>query len=286
MSSGFFQHLDFGAANGAVSGTLKATGGNWDDDASRDWDFSIGGTPDAKHGIVKATGSCTYMPSGATPSTVLNYGLRASVTSPTVTGLRFEGGTDAVAFRHDYAYINRLSLSGRIGESLSASFDWMALQPSVIVVPAWQTLDTYAVYEWFHGTTTTVDGTSAMQMQSFEITVENNLRIESDLDAGKVTNKKRWGQLCYCGSERVTATITAISMPATARLVMPLNDIPDATATASIVFTNSASQTLTIAMANLALVGRAMPITMPDATVIHTFRYEGKPNTANTIAIT
>jgi hypothetical protein len=285
MSTGFLQHLDFGAAGGAVSGTLKTTGGNWDDDAAKDWDFSIGGTADPKHGIVKATGSCTYLPSGATPSTFINYGLRASMTSPTITGLVFEGGTDSVAFKHDYAYLNRIALSGRIGENLQCSFDWMALQPSVIAVPSWQTLDTNTTYEWFQAATNTLDGSAAMQMQSFELAIENNVRIESDLDTGKVTNKKRWGQVAYCGSERVTCTVTCIATPSSARLDEPLNDIPDGTATWAASFTNAASQTLTIACANLTLVGRAMPFTLPDSTVVHTFRYEGKPNTANTVVI-
>jgi len=285
LTTGFLQHLDVGAAGGSPSVTMKITGGNWRHLTGVDFDLSLGGTANARYGMIEASGSGTFLPAGTAAATILNYGLRTTTTAAGVTALVLQGGDSTRAFKMDYAYFNRVSLSGRVGGTLEASFDWIARQPSAIAVPTWTAYDSGTTYQWFQAATNTLDGGTTLAMQSFELSIENGLRAETNLDSGKSTNEKRWPAEVCIGTERVTGNFTVGVPPGSNRLQQAWYDAPDGTVAFAATFTNAAPNTLTIAVANLTLGEWSQPFEGSDGTAWYTINYVGKPNTANTVAI-
>jgi len=282
LRTGIIQGLDYGVGASVTATIGKVTGGTWATDASLDWLVSIGGGVDAQWGMVGCTGTATFQP---TAVGILSSGLRATMTSPSLSDLTFEGGTTSEKFRHANAKINRMVLEAGVGSALQATVDWVARTPSQPSAAAFQTADAGAIFQWFQGVCTINSATYSMQ--NFSVTVENNLTPHSSLDTA-TTDSQRFPEELVIGSERVSGTFN-IGVPpgttATAGLGEPWADIPDITSSASLAFTSATPTTLTIALAGMSIKSWSMPWVGPGDIVMYTLEFDAKPDQAAAIAI-
>jgi len=282
MRTGFIQGLDYGEGASVTATAGKVNGGSWENDTALDWLFSLSGKADAQFGMVGATGSATFAPTSAT---LMALALRASVTAPTLTDLTFEGGDTSSKFRHVNSKINRLTVEGRIGQPLMSTVEWIARTPSEIDGAVYQTVDSGAILQWYQGVCTLNSATYSMQ--SFSVTVENNLTPYSSLDTA-TTDSQRLPEELVIGAERVTGSFELGVPPGTnvsAGLDSGWADAPTATNSASLAFTSATPTTVTIALGGMTLTRWSVPW-VADGVYTYAVDFEAVPNTAGSIAIT
>jgi len=281
LRTGFVQGLDYGVGASVTATVGKVSGGSWENDTALDYLFSLSGAADAQYGMVGATGTATFAPTSAT---LMALALRASITSPSLSDLTFQGGDTTSKFKHVNAKINRLTLEGRVGQPLMSTIEWIARTPSQITGAAFESVDTGSIMQWYQGVCTI--NSLTYSMQSFSITVENNITPYSSLDTA-TTDSQRLPEELVIGAERVRGSFE-IGVPPTANVELGFDDswadAPVATQDASLAFTNAAATTVTIALAGMTISRWSMPF-VPDGVAFATVEMECKPNTANSIAI-
>jgi len=281
LRTGFVQGLDYGEGASVTATAGKVTGGSWETDTGLDYLFSLSGAADAQYGMVGATGTATFAPTAAT---LMALALRASVTTPTLTDLTFEGGDTTSKFRHVSSKINRLTLEGRIGQPLMSTIEWISRTPSQITGAGYQTVDAGAILQWYQGVCTLNGATYSMQ--SFSVTVENNLTPYSSLDTATAAAQRHPEELVI-GAERVRGSFELGVPPGTAvsaGLDDGWADAPTATNGASLAFTSATPVTVTITLANMTLTRWSVPW-VADGVAFYTVEFEATPNTAGAIGI-
>lgn len=285
VRSGFVDYLDWGAGASTSASVGKVTGGSWDIDGKIEWVTTMGGVAHLKAGMVAATCSATFTPAGTDAETLLNYAIRATPTSPTLTDLCLQGGTSSEAFQFLNTKVNRLSLKCSVESQLEATMDFVARTPSAIAVPSWRAANTLNPFNWWGGTCTI--GGAAYTMQDFTVNIDNRIRAYSSLDT-KSADTRRFPEELVVGVDEVTGSFSTAVPLGSGPMVEPWVDDPDQTVAFSLALTNlgTGGQTLTITGANFVMTGWSMPFVTPDDIVITKFEYSGKPNTSGTIAIT
>lgn len=280
---GFLQNLEYGVGTSTTASVGKVTGGTWGpNNSGADYDFSIGGIPSPKYGMVVPEGSCTFWP---TSVGILASARRASFTTAAPPLLTFQGGNSREAFKHASAYIDTMGLECTAPDGkLTASLGWKAITPTVIAVPTWQEHDSGSEFHWFQGTCTLA--TQSCAMQSFKLDLNNNLTGRTSLDGG-TTGFLRLAEEIVAGNEIITGNFTAAIPPSTEALSQAWADVPDATVEASLVFVNAASSpvTLTIALANMVMTNWSFNYVDSSGFSVYTIDYAAKPNTADSLSI-
>ena len=251
-------------------------GGSFNNDAAHEWEYAMGGVATPGLGLVDASGSVDFRP---TDATFINKALRSTLTGQP-SSLVFETGTDSEAYKHEYAKIASLSLSGAVNARLSASASWIAMTPSQIAVPSWGSRHSGDPFHWYQGTVTVSGG--AYTMTEFSVEVNNNVRAFGSLDEASA-GSLRHPEEVIAFQEEVSMTCT-VNVPLGSNAMDVWDDAPPTGLVASLAFTSAAPTTLTIALANLTLTGWQKAYQVNDI-VAWALTLTGQPNTADTIAI-
>lgn len=281
MRTGHIQGLDYGVGASVTATAGKVTGGTWATDTSLDWLLSLSGAADAQYGMVGATGTATIAP---TDATLMALALRASMTSPSLSDLTFQGGDTTTKFKHVAAKINRLTLEGRIGQPLQTTVEWIARTPSEITGAAFETVDSGAILQWYQGVCTL--NTLTYSMQSFSITVDNNLVPYSSLDTA-TTDAQRHPEELVVGNEVVRASFELGTPPASnaiAGIHQGWQDAPSVANLASLAFTSATPTVVTVTLGNMAVTSSSIPF-VADGVALFSVEMEAKPNAAGAISI-
>jgi hypothetical protein len=278
---GFLLNLEYGVGTSTTATVGKVNGGQWGPHSSgKSFDYAISGVSAEKYGMVVAGGNATFWP---TAVGILASASRATITSSAMPALTFQGGNSREAWKHATAYIDSLDLECAAPDGkVSANLTWVATTPSNIAVPTWQAAATGSEFHWFQGVCT-IDG-AAYGMQSFKASLKNNLTPYSSLDS-KSAGSARLPEGFNIGNEEVTAQAVVMVPPTTSGLSEAWADVPDATVEMSLAFTNAASTTMTLALANLTLTDWNFNYVDSAGNSVYTIDYIGKPNTANTWAL-
>ena len=270
----YFEYDDQGSTTFFTPGHID--GGSFDVDGGLDWETHMGGIPTEDNQLVAPGGSVSFLP---TTATFLAKCLRASWTS-SLQALHLRCGTSSEAYNHQNAKCSRLRLEGRVGQRLSATVDWMAITPGNIAVPSWNAHHSGNPFHWHQGVCTF--NSAALSMQDFSLEVNNNLQPYSSLDSKSAASQRHADEIIP-HNETVTVS-TTVHVPPGSNLNINWGDAP-ADHVASLVFTSVTPTTLTIALANLRLKSWKQGLVRSDGVVPWTLDYVGKPNTANTVAI-
>ncbi len=287
LATGFLQHLDYGATSACTASVGKVNAGTWRGSSAVDYDLSITGLADPRFGMVEPGGNCTCFAAGGIIDLLKTYGLRTNMSVPALTAVRFEGGSSNQAFLHYPSYISRWSLEGRIGQTLTASMDWLTTTPANLAVPgSWQASDATETFQWFHGTSDfKLDTEASLLMSEFRVEVDNQVTLRTNLDGGKTADQKRFPAEVTVGSEIVTGSFTVGLPPGSDGLAESWHDAPSGTVTAAIIFQNAASKLLTCSLGNLTIGDWSFAYVAPNDVEYFTIPYTAKPNRTDSVAL-
>ena len=149
-------------------------------------------------------------------------------------------------------YINTCKLSCEIGGAVKAAYDWLALGMTASAVTTAAEAKAKNLMLLWHGATTEVDGVT-FSCQSWEVTVENGLKLHTSLDE-KAAGMERFPEAITPGNQKVSLTAEFKAAPTVDFLVA----IPD-----TVTFAFSAVNTEVSAKTFLLTVGALHPVGMP-----------------------
>jgi hypothetical protein len=270
--TGLSQFFDWGASSITTSGG-KVTGGDMPLDPQLADREGIGAQAALVGGPLKPGGNVSMMVQQETVA-LLAYALRGSYTTPTLTSFIVAGGLQGNGRTQTGCLVNKLTLKCSIGEPLTADIEWLALTDAAYT-SARQTVLTTATYEWFQGTCTL--NTENLLMQSFEITVNNNLEHLYSLDANS-TNSMRYPDSIKVGSSEITGSFDVLTRPGTTAAADTLADTVATNIAASCAV--KAANTVTIALANCSRSSISEPFERADGLVTYRVGLRAPKNTA------
>ncbi len=274
--TGLGQFLDWGTGTDISYAVGKVTGGSLGPyESALAHREGIGAQDDIVGGPVVMQGDFTVT---LQSEALLAYALRSSYTAPTLTALSFAGGNSGDGRKQTGCYINTLGLTCSVGESLTANIGWMGLTDAVYTTEQKSYLTDYT-WNWFKGTATI--GGATLECQSFDISVSNNIEPIYSLDA-KTTNQMRWPDSLKIGSQELSVTVDCLETQyATIFPALVQDDLAQNNAiTFTFVGGTSGTDTMTIALTNLARVSASAPWTVGGGLVSYTYGFEAKKDCA------
>jgi hypothetical protein len=269
--TGLEQFLDWGTATKISASVGKVTGGSLEWDSALQHREGIGAQDSIVGGPIVLGGSFDVI---LQSEAILDYAFRTGYTSPSMTALCFAGGTTGAGRKQTGAYINTLGLSGSVGEALTASIEWMALTDATYST-APTAYDTDLTWEWYNATCS-IDG-QALECQSFEVSLNNNLEPIYSIDA-KTDNQKRWPDSLKIGSQEVSVSCDVLTRPGDTTIADIIADSLSTDNTISITYLGgtSGTDTMTIALSNLARVSCSEPFVVGGGLVTYSLQFEAK----------
>lgn len=275
--TGLCQFLDWGASTTIASSMGKVTGGSITYDSAVTHREGIGAQDDMVGGPIPLGGSADIILQN---EALVAYALRSAYTCPSLTEFCVAGGEFADARKQTGCKVNTLGLSCSIGEPLTASFEWMATGDAAYSTAA-QAYDTEYTWEWFTATAS-VAANAALEVQSFEISLNNNCEQIWTLDTA-TGDQKRWPDYIKVGSQEVTVSVEALVMQ---HATTPAAVIQDTLATdLTCVFTflggTSGTDTMTITTSNLARATAGVPWTVGGSLVAYPYTFEAKKDASS-----
>jgi len=274
--SGLLQYLDVGAGTSVSASVGKVTGGEWRIDPNVVHRESIGAQDTVTGGPLEPGGSAEFMVSA---STVIDWAIRSSFTNPSLTALCFIGGFNADARKQTGAVINTMNLKCAVGEPLSASIEWMCLT-DVPDSSSAQSYLTTTVYEWFTGTATV--GGDTLQVQSFDIALNNNCSYVYSLDATS-SGTRRMPDAIHVGSQEVSVSVDYLTRPTSTVITDHVEDTLDTNNTCVFTFVGgtAGTQTMTITASNLSVSGISIPFSVGGEIISYSRSFEAKKDAAS-----
>ena len=275
--TGLCQFLDWGASTTISASMGKVTGGSLTYDSAVTHREGIGAQDSMVGGPIPLGGSADVI---LQSEAIIAYALRSAYTCPTLTDFCIAGGKLADARKQTGCKINTLGLSCSIGEPLSASIEWLATGDAAYATAA-QAYDAEYTWEWFTATAN-VAANSALQVQSFEISLNNNCEHIWTLDTATET-QQRLPDAIKVGSQEVTVSVEALVMQ---HATTPAALIQDTLATnLTCVFTfkggTSGTDTMTITASNLARATAGVPWTVGGGLIAYPYTFEAKKDAAS-----
>lgn len=274
--SGLLQYLDVGAGTSVSASVGKVTGGEWRIDPNVVHRESIGAQDTVTGGPLEPGGSAEFMVSA---STVIDWAIRSSFTNPSLTALCFIGGFNADARKQTGAVINTMNLKCAVGEPLSASIEWMCLT-DVPDSSSAQSYLTTTVYEWFTGTATV--GGDTLQVQSFDIALNNNCSYVYSLDATS-SGTRRMPDAIHVGSQEVSVSVDYLTRPTSTVIADHTEDTLDTNNSCVFTFVGgtAGTQTMTITASNLSVSGISIPFSVGGEIISYSRSFEAKKDAAS-----
>jgi hypothetical protein len=274
--TGLNQFLDWGTATTVNACVGKVTGGSLNYDSALAHREGIGAQDSIVGGPIVPGGSMDVIVQDAS---LLAYAKRASVTAPTMTALCFAGGYSGAGRKQTGAYINTMRLACSVGEPLTASIEWLALTDEAYAT-AQQTYLTGSTFEWFTGTAS-VGGSTTLEVQSFELNINNNLEPIYSLDA-KTTNQMRWPDSIKIGSQEITLNVDCLIHPSTVAIADIFGDTLGIATTCvfTLVGGTAGTQTATLTVTTLSRKTSPIPFVVGGGLVTYALSYEAPKDTA------
>jgi len=200
---------------------------------------------------------------------LIQYALRASYPAGALTAIMAHVGTDAHDWLLENALIRSLSLSGSPEDALRARFDIAALMVTKGTAgaeePAVGTL-----LDWYHGAVTI--GDNPYDCRSFDAVINNNVRVNANLDA-KTPTEARFPGGFSLGTEEVSLRVSL----GTYLAYDILADDPARDVDVDIVYTDGVT-TVTLTFTDLAVVGgMTMPFQAGGDDVLWDLELQGAP---------
>lgn len=280
MEVGLQQFLDWGTATTISTTCGKVTGGSIDYDSALVHLEGIGAQDSIVGGPVVLGGNFTV---ALQSEAILAYALRSNYTAPSLTDLCFAGGEMLDGRKHTGAKINTLGLSCSIGEPLVADIAWLATADAAYT-DAPKAYDTESTWQWFTGTASI--GSASLQCQSFDIQVNNNCEPVYYLDTS-TENQRRWPDAIKIGSQEVTLSVDVLTHQPSTIIADIIADSLASNVTASFTLTGgtSGTDTMTIALTNLARKTAPIPFVVGGGLVTYSMQFEAKKD-ASVLSIT
>ena len=279
--TGLGEYLNYGTAS-ANTNAGRVTGGELRANPNHIWRPSIQGKHASGRGIWNGGGTATIEVADAT---LIGYGLRASMTSPGLTALYFEGGMvdtggNIQGWTQSGCAIDSVEVSIAVGDPLTATITWLASDQADNEAPS-STSPSATHFEWFEGACTFDALTYALQSMTF--TVNNNLEPISSVEA-KGANTLVLPEDFKIGKETVTMSADMLVFPGTTH--WNLHEDIAVTGLGAVISAVSGGHTITCTLANVAGTAVRMPFAADDGSVLFHFEGEGEPNNTTTVAFT
>ena len=281
-STGISQYLEYGLGATADTYAGRVTGGEIRKETNLVWRPSVGGKhAPGRSGVANIGGSATIE---IADKTLLNYFTRASYTAPSLTALTFEGATMGdigYGWTQTGCYINGLNVDLAVGEPLTATIDWLALDEAANAAPSVPT-QSATHFEWYEGECT-IGGTT-YKLQRLGFAASNGCQAISSIE-NKTTNALALPESIVVGKFTCTVTAEVLSRPSTSMWDLHEDALPVGVGAVVQCTGVTGGHVITFTLKNLAGRSARMPYTNDDGLVVFALDLEAEPNASDSLTI-